>query len=171
MLTACREHQPRSTIFFQHSPLSISISNYKAVSLILALKPLDILNCISRSHKGVLPGGLLASSPSRVPENIDIGCPESQPSLPRIVHSPGLNGNSRCDPEPQAPVETSGGVEHLGKHGGRFDGAIEGNSGAIGGDSMERFGPPLVGRNAQPGYAGEVVAEELDLLRECKERD
>lgn len=171
MLTASREHQPRSTIFFQHSPVSISIPNYNTVALILALKPLNILNRISRSQKGVLPRGLLASPPSGVPKNIDIGCPESQASLARIIHSPALNGDGRSNPEPQAPVERSGGVKHLRKHGGRFDGAIERDSGAIGGDSMERFGPPLVGRNAQSGYAGEVVAEELDLLREGEERD
>lgn len=55
------------------------------------------------------------------------------------------------------------------EHGGRFDSAIEGDAWAVGGDSVERLGPPLVRRDSEAGDAGEVGGESGDLLREGEE--
>lgn len=149
MLAARRQHHP---------PIAIAI---------LTLEPLHILNRVRRRHHRILPGRLLPPAPPRVPENIDIGRPERQPGLARIVHGPGLDGDGPCEGPPEGAVEGGGGDDDLGEAGGGGDGAgCEVDAGAVGGDAVEGLGPPLVAGEAEAGDGGGVVGELGDLFRE-----
>lgn len=56
--------------------------------------------------------------------------------------------------------------------GGGGDGSgFKCDTGAIRGDAVERFRPPLVGRDAETGNAGVVVGEAFDLLGKREERE
>lgn len=171
MLATSRKHQIPTfpiiiiLIIFQNSDL---FSNPTFNPTIPTLKAFDKLNGKGGPHHGVLPGGLLAPPPSGVPKNVDIRRPKGQPSLPIIVHGPGLDGDGGGDGGPERAVEGGGHEEDLGEGGGGGDGAIEGDAGAVGGEAVEGFGPPLVGGDAEAGDGGGVVGELADLLLESQ---
>ncbi|KAF4348836.1 hypothetical protein F8388_005133 [Cannabis sativa] len=148
-----------------HSSLAISKRSLRAQ----AGTPLT--SFISRSDHGVLPRGLLASPPSGVPKNVNSGCPKRQPSLPNIIHRASLDPYSRCDSEPEGPVKRSHRQKDLGEAGGRRNDTAEGDTWAVGGDAVERFGPPFVGRDTKPGDGVSGIGELTNLFLKGEKRN
>lgn len=59
----------------------------------------------------------------------------------------------------------------MGEAGGSRDSAIEADTRTVGGDAMERFRPPLVGRDAKAGDSCSTIGELEDLFIEGEEGD
>lgn len=137
----------------------------------IALETSHIVNGVGGHHKRILAGSLLASAPTRITEDVDIGSPEGEPSLAEVVHGACLNGDGSGDGAPESAVEGGGGEKDLGEAGGGTDAAVEEDAGAVDGDSVEGFRPPLVWWYAETGNGGGGVGELLDLLGEGEEGD
>ena len=76
-----------------------------------------------------------------------------------------------ADLVPEVWVEGSGGENDLGEAGGGFDGTIEPDAEAGIGDAVQRFTPPLVTRDAEPGNRRCRVDELGEFLVESEPRD
>lgn len=153
MLAACREPNP-------------------AFVPVLPLEPLDVLEGVRGGDGGVLPGRLLAATPPRVAEDVDVGRPVGEPRLAGAVHPEGLRGDGPGHGAPQRAVEGGGGEDDLREGGGGADGARgEVDPGPVVGEPVEGLGPPLVGRDAQARDPGRRVGQLRDLLVQGEQRD
>lgn len=83
-------------------------------------------------------------APTRGPEYVDIGGPIGEAGLARIMHSCGLDSDAAARAAKRERLKAEEARMTWEKKGGRGDGAIEGDAGAVGSDAVEGFGPPLV---------------------------
>ena len=112
---------------------------------------------------GVLTVGLLSASPTRVAEDVDVGCPIGEAivlghiALPEAFVEEGtpLGAGHVAHAAECLGVEGGSHTDGLRKHGDLFLGA---------GHTVERLVPPVVGRNAQPLNGRGIVLHQFHLF-------
>ena len=123
----------------------------------------------------VLAAGLLAASPPRVAEDVDVGAPEGKADvpdasgslrLPEDVVVGGVPGGAGFVGDGSVDLELLGLVEC----GGKSDGLRE-DGGAGTADAVAGLGPPVVGGNAEPVDGHGSVHHQADFLLRGKEGD
>ena len=108
-------------------------------------------------EEGVFAVGLLAASPTRIAEDIDVGRPDGETEVDGVnvvavglvVLGAGLDGDDFPDFSNQRPVEGCCIANGLGEE--------RGEAGA--GDAVEAFVPPVVRRNTEAGNSRSGVDE------------
>ncbi|BAS91255.1 Os04g0640750, partial [Oryza sativa Japonica Group] len=124
----------------------------------------DVADGVLAGEQRVLAGRLLAASPPRVAEDVDVGAPEREPGQPDVVHRPRLRRHHLQKSEHIA--HRGGGEDGLREAGGAGDERREAGAGADVGDAVQRLRPPLVRRDPQPRQRRLLVHQEPHLLRQ-----
>ena len=128
-----------------------------AILRIVALQPLDECDAHARGEPRILAVGLLAASPARIAEDVDVRRPEreslvapAQPASRELVMlGARLVADRGRDLVQQVAIERCGEADGLRKH-RRGTGAR---------DAVQRLVPPFVLRHAEPRNRRRVVAE------------
>ncbi len=132
------------------------------VARVVALQALHERDAHARGKEGVLAVGLLAATPSRVAEDVDVRRPEREalvaPPLPArrelVVLGPSFVGDGGGHLLQEGSVERGGEPDGLGKDRGRSRPR----------HAVKALVPPLVGRDLEPRDRRGVVRELRDLL-------
>ena len=111
---------------------------------------------------GIFPVGLHAAPPTRVAEDVDVGCPEGEPLIPArlacskrlAVFHPGLIAHGRKHFIDQRLVERGRHADRLGKSRGL----------AVARHAVQRFVPPVVGGNAQRFHGAGIVPHQVGFV-------
>ena len=123
----------------------------------LALQALHIARAQPAGQQRVLAIGLVAPAPAGVAEDVHVRGPEGQALVDvpvavlrrGVVLRAALGGGDVAQPLHQRRVKAGGDADGLGKGRGR----------AGAGHAVQRFVPPVVGRNAQPVDGRRVIAQ------------
>ena len=128
----------------------------------MSLQALDEADTQTAGQIRILAVGLVSPAPSGIPENIDVRAPYRQPlvdvpipmaALP-VVLGPRLVRDHAADFLLHILVKHGGHADRLRKHRGR----------AGPGHTVQRFVPPVVGRNPQPRNRRRVILQLGGLL-------
>ena len=141
----------------------------------LLLHAQDGLEADDRGQVRVLARGLLAASPARVAEDVDVRAPEGQfrvagivPGL--VVHVPFPLGTVPVG----ARLVGDGGIDLIDllrvEGGGHADG-LRIHGVAVGADAVAGLAPPVVGRDAEAVHGNGLVHQQADLLLRGQERE
>ena len=122
-----------------------------------------------RGEKGIFAVGFLPASPARIAKDVDVGRPEIQAEedavvpfpLRLVVLGPSFGGNRLALAVDQVAIPCRGHADGLREHGG-----ISRTRHAV-----QRFTPPIVGGNAEPGDGRRGVLHLPDLLLKRHARD
>src|SRR5258708_16905587 len=134
---------------------------------VFGICPLDALDELSREGAGkvrIFSQRLLAASPSRIAENVDVWGPECQAVVPAgvslplglVITRPRLGPDSLAFSMKQPRIPGGGHTNGLREHGG-FSAACY---------AMQCLAPILVGGNSESGDGGRIILHPAQLLIE-----
>ncbi len=135
-----------------------------------ALQAADEGDAHRRGQDGILAIGFLAASPARIAEDVDVGGPAVEPGsdMPdppgfarERVEPADLGADRACYRLDERRIEAGGQTDRLGEI-GRRDRPQR---------AVERFRPPVIGRNVEPRDCGRDVEQLGQLLVRAKLRD
>ena len=131
----------------------------------VALEAFDIPDSEPARQVRIFAVGLMSAAPAGIPEDVDVRTPYGEPfidipvaetALP-VVFRARFIGNGRSDLF----------LEVFVKHGGQADCLRKNRRGTCPGDPVQRFIPPVVGRNTQARDCGCVISELGRFFLQC----